>query len=102
MTTIEERVEAGAKWLDANRPGWVDRINLKTLNLGDPCKCVLGQEYGHFNSRPFTAAMDAPAGLGFERADLPYVDRSFEAAQREYTGLTQAWRDYITARRAAA
>lgn len=91
MNTIAERVEAGAAWLDANRPGWVDRINLETLDMASPRRCILGQEYGYFGSalpdvgQPFINRVQA---LGFD-GGAPGV-------------LAGRWRDYITARRAAA
>ncbi len=30
------RVEKGAKWLDAKYPGWIDRIDLATLDQKNP------------------------------------------------------------------
>jgi hypothetical protein len=105
MTTIEERVEAGAAWLDANRRGWVDRIDLETLDLGDECRCVLGQEFGSWDDRPDSLNWDRTILLGFQRADGRFFEDDWDAmaAQeaREYAELTAAWRDYITARRAA-
>jgi hypothetical protein len=48
MTTIAERVAAGAAFLDEHDPGWweedVERaISLDWLDLGDDETCVLGQ-----------------------------------------------------------
>lgn len=40
---IEARVARGAAWLDENEPGWERRIDLAKLNLGDGCRCVIGQ-----------------------------------------------------------
>ena len=101
MTTIEERVEAGAEWLDANRPGWVDRINLETLDLGSTCNCVLGQEFKGFNT-----AVKRHMGDDYELAGAwaftLQSDRGFLVDDQHFSDLTQAWRDYITARRAAA
>lgn len=93
MSSIEERVAAGARWLDEHRPGWVDRIDLETLDLGDPCRCVLGQEYGNY-----TFALDeilddvSPASRGFNAW----------ATTGEYPALTDAWRRLIEQRRAVA
>jgi hypothetical protein len=95
MTTIEERVRLGAAWLDANRPGWVDRIDLETLDLSTSCGCVLGQEFGDFDRAPDEVYRRAPQH-GFN------VPSNQAGTMRQYDNLTTAWRDYITARRAAA
>lgn len=98
MSTIQERVEAGAKWLDDNRPGWVDRIDLDTFYLGDCVTCVLGQLDGDYCltlERDFHDNVREAAGLGFA---LPASEPPMGQA---YAELTAAWRDYITARRAA-
>lgn len=98
MTTIAERVEAGARWLDENRPGWVDRIDLDTLDLGDPCRCVLGQLWDRYELAPLSAR--------YEDGDQEYGDwiagdRGFHREGRiGYSDLTDAWRALIVARRA--
>jgi len=98
VTTIDERVAAGAKWLDEHRPGWWQRIDLDTLNLGDPCQCVLGQLYGHFvyapdeiwtNNLSFAGGFNAEVGL---RGD-------YDETVTEFAALTAAWRTLIQARR---
>jgi len=43
MLTDQERVAAGAAWLDKTRPSWVDEIDLDRLDLAVACQCVLGQ-----------------------------------------------------------
>lgn len=42
---VEERVAAGAEWLDANEPGWERRVDLASLELHNACRCVLGQVF---------------------------------------------------------
>lgn len=49
MSTIAERVAAGAAFLDAREPGWWQRIDLDTLDLQAPCRCVLGQLATHLD-----------------------------------------------------
>jgi len=96
MTTIDDRVSAGAAWLDEHRPGWWQRINLETLDLGDPCRCVLGQEYGHFDGRPEEVDFHEDE-FGFDRRA-----RTFEVyteIERDYRMLTAEWRELIQARR---
>lgn len=45
MMTIEERVQAGAAWLDERYPGWFQVIDLGTLDISRCDLCVLGQVY---------------------------------------------------------
>jgi hypothetical protein len=120
MSTITERVAAGAAWLDANRPGWVERIDLDTLDLGDPCRCVLGQDFAA-DSQGYTSGFDAglvavtdggltedgyrhAADAGFYAvADLSDNDDDDDGFRmnKEYRELTDAWRALIRERRAA-
>lgn len=44
--TIEERVQAGATFLDANVPGWWKKIDLEKLDISSPFDCIIGQLYG--------------------------------------------------------
>ena len=37
------RVERGAKWLDEVDPTWYNQIDLESLDMDQPCGCVLGQ-----------------------------------------------------------
>ena len=96
-TTIAERVAAGAAWLDEHEPpGWVDRVDPDTLNLGDCWRCVLGQLRGEYFDALDDLGLDEVWGddHGFSlNEDLPYPER--------YAELTAAWRDLISTRRAA-
>lgn len=97
-TTIAERVEAGAAWLDLNRPGWVDRIDLETLDLGEPCRCILGQEYGEYQNMPdllWESGLVHP--YGFNAA----VFGTWAQRTDEFDALTAAWRELIERRRAS-
>ena len=92
MTTIAERVAAGAAFLDERKPGWWKRINLDTLDIYSCTACVIGQlgmaDEGHEN--PFDP------DLGF--------DKALDAApgMAGYRALNRAWRRVIEARRAAS
>lgn len=109
-----ERVRAGAAWLDANHPGWVERIDLASLDLSDCQQCILGQTFGDYFDAPifeddsdkFRARREAELAsfLGF-RSSLPWgwryvmpADSSHDAG-KEYAELTDAWRALIAARR---
>lgn len=75
--------------------GWVERINLSTLDLRMSNQCILGQ------------LMDVPFGLalrrlgiamredvyGFERASM--TQYNFETAERYWRDLNQAWIEIV-------
>lgn len=48
MTEIEERVRRGAELMDEKMPGWFLRVDLDSLDMASPCRCVLGQLNGNF------------------------------------------------------
>lgn len=107
-----EMVAAGGKLLDGKAgDGWwgKDRINLGRLNIDDIDNCVLGQlchEQGMKGMwlSGYDYALDAWLGRSTRRAcELgflagPQLDQS---AAEQMGLLTQAWRDYIIARRVA-
>jgi hypothetical protein len=106
--TVEQRVAKGLEWLDVNKPGWLDRINLTTFDLTDPCLCVLGQVFGDYWGSPLVREPDdwdidiadadqrGAASLGF--VNYPDNPRSFE----DMRALEGEWRRVIEARREAA
>jgi hypothetical protein len=92
MSTIAERVAAGAAWLDEREPGWIDRIDLDTLDLRDCTRCVGGQlagEYLAFLRRHNLDSLDAQP-LGF----------TLMGSGADFAPLTAAWRELIATRRA--
>jgi hypothetical protein len=113
MTTIAERVAAGAAFLDEREPGWWERINLDELDLHSACRCVLGQlatdlgyvETGWGNilgrfelrrwrwSYEFDGLPDTDVACGFNAGG--------NQAQEEYAALTAEWKRVIEARRSA-
>jgi len=55
LTEAEEReardkVALGAKALDDLRPGWFREVDIKTLDMTDGAKCVLGQLYDFYGN----------------------------------------------------
>jgi hypothetical protein len=104
--TITERVAAGAAYLDEHHPGWVERIDLSKLNLGECGHCVLGQLFGDF--------WDAPV---FGESANPYTEEEFQSvfglarplgfaapkgddSDASYAALTAEWKRLIEERRA--
>lgn len=97
MSTISERVQRGAEWLDTHRDTWFSDINLDELILSSPCDCVLGQLYGGFDDRPDDLEDAEDYGFNVQ----PHMSGSAEIAA-EYDALEAEWRRVITERRAAA
>lgn len=91
MNKWDKRVALGAKRMDQIRPGWVDKINLDTLNQRFADHCVMGQTGGYWS----VPSEDRPNSEGF---GLDYKD--------DFTGnwvlLTDAWKRLIIARRNGA
>lgn len=103
--SIPERVAAGAAWLDEKYPAWIDRIDVDTLNVASPCKCILGQAFGDYDTSPYDARWSPTGGYaardrGFNVDvwdEMPYVEE-----EAEYADLTAEWRRLIESRRAGA
>lgn len=84
MTSISERVARGVEWLDETHPGWVKRIDLDRLDIGDCERCLIGQTIGDFCEAP----------------DLPFDEMGFVGPDDH--ALEVEWRRVITERREAA
>ena len=108
MSTIAERVAKGAALLDAEQPGWADRIDLDELELESCRHCVLGQLFSG-------GCPDPEACLGCEdgfehvtnsRPELDFPALGFDKSRTDgdgaYSELTAEWRRLISERRAAA
>jgi hypothetical protein len=100
MTTMTERVEAGAAWLDVHEPGWLEKIDLDTLFLGSACDCILGQLAT--GTVPFGGEWrDIARSAGIESFSEDY-DLGFNTEEwDDYEGLTLEWTALIKARRAS-
>ncbi len=60
----DDRVADGAAWLDGVDPGWRNRIDPVSLNLGSCFDCTLGQLAGRFSTRENRLAFDSVVGTG--------------------------------------
>lgn len=113
MSTITERVAAGAVFLDEHDPDWWRAIDLDTLRLNDPDQCVLGQRcpveawrrapIGESRFATYAAVLSGmnlremsewAEALGFEAGS---DDRCCSGG--EYDVLTAEWKRVITGRR---
>lgn len=110
LADARARARRGAALLDAQDPGWAERIDPGSLELADGAHCVLGQLHGEFrrgllrtriwdgSSAPgltlFAGA--SPEALGF------YARSGDDAlAALDYALLNRAWREEIHRRRDA-
>lgn len=48
MLNVYQRVQNGIKWLNENKPGWDNKIDLDNLDLCCGERCIIGQLYGEF------------------------------------------------------
>lgn len=46
---MNPRVEAGVEWLNENRPGWYNEIDLDRLDIYSEKRCIIGQLYGRYD-----------------------------------------------------
>lgn len=97
---IPTRVAAGAEWLDANRPGWVDLVDLDNLDMAHPYYCLLGQLYEPYDAAPIERAR--LTGLGFWTTVPGTGELGRELAGQEYDLLDREWERLILARRAVS
>ncbi len=118
------RVARGTRWLDKNKPGWWRRVKVRELDMGDECRCVLGQAFERgareaIESSGYTyvlwelsppsvasggddtaAVYDWATRLGFDRLranDDYYTDE--EHVRRDWDDLADEWRRVIRERR---
>lgn len=104
MTDHDEAAGLGAVLLDAKFPGWEFEIDLESLDMRDPYKCVLAQVAQNFNlgGRSWD---DGLRKLGFSdwwNADAEEQKmirrRGFTSEFTEFKELTQAWKALIQRR----
>lgn len=124
MTTITERVAAGAAFLDQADPEWwradVERaIGLDTLDLGSGSRCILGQRcpvdvysaselgdtrYAALAKRWSGSIFDDPADKWAQARGFQAGNPASEGELRsepEYDALTAEWARVIRERRSA-
>jgi hypothetical protein len=120
VSTISERVAAGAAFLDEHDPEWwradVERaIDLETLRLSNPRRCILGQRcplefltQDTFDDSPYRAFAKRLSGLdrgyqiGAWAAERGFDIDGSDDDEDEFADLTAEWSHVITGRRAAS
>jgi hypothetical protein len=96
MSTIAERVAAGAAFLDEHDPGWFRRVHVASLRLEDCFSCVLGQLAGRYDDGLDEYGLDAVRSV-----DLGFGELGFLVADCNYGALTAEWARVIRERRTA-
>ena|SRR3989344_3535433 len=90
---IDERVAAGAAFLEARHPNWDTRVDVGTLDIRKERYCILGQLYESFYETARIVLQltdDEAARMGFTKYK----------SIAEFDELTEAWKRLIMARRA--
>jgi hypothetical protein len=82
----EAVVAKGIALLDKQKPGWRDRINWETLDLGDGKLCIIGQlNNGEFSPTTF---LDQENIVNFDSDDYGYSTPT----SGTYSELTAEWK----------
>lgn len=87
METIAQRVEAGARLLDQEYPGWHRKIVVEKIKILSCTKCILGQLYTQFR-------------IGMDKLKIKGTsgDHGFNCSHRDVEKVEAAWGDQIAAR----
>lgn len=79
---FEQKVLAGASYLDLAQPGWAEKIDTSDFDMGNSTHCVIGQTMGNYipGIEQLHISGDQANALGFNTAD-----------SADYEALTAAW-----------
>ena len=98
---IATRVAKGVALLDERKPGWMDRINLITLDVQDPNMCILGQLYPVRDDDMFPdgfnkgiSALSLCSDAQEHGVDC-YPHHDILDQRQDYVYLTQEWKRVI-------
>ena len=95
--TPTERVRKGAKLLDQTVPGWRDRIDIESVQIGECENCVLAQLWSGADIPYFTAC--AELKLHSRRSRVAHGFLGAQQASKEYykscDELTECWRSEL-------
>lgn len=91
MSTVAERVSAGAEMLDALEPGWRDRIDVETFDIYSTTHCVLGQLQGSYDSGVEYYGLDAGESAREYGFDLLASECCSEKEPMYWEALQEAW-----------
>lgn len=94
MSKLTTRVQNGMRLFDRMQPGWIERVNIETLDQIDDVTCVAGQLYGTYQTACIALALDKPKEVhyGF------YCDYAGYTCNYDDALLTQEWKRAILER----
>lgn len=92
-TEMRARVSRGARLMDAECPGWHNRIDVDALNLASCTECVLGQEFGRFSIGMEQMPIWMGSDYGFALA--PKELGTAVEVRRDWNLLTEYWLEEI-------
>ena len=87
ILTPAERVRNGARWLDENFPGWMDRIDPDTLQLNSGENCICGQVFAEDAKDERQQAIDEADPADDVEAD----GEGYSYAVRNLFGEANSW-----------
>lgn len=87
----------GARLLDKKMPGWVGRIDVGTLNMGDNLSCVLGQLFRSYGEGLYNLGHPSAVWHGFN-IDSPSYPTIDPRTQHKFSRLDTLWRKAIARR----
>lgn len=107
----EEKVKAGAAWLDQVAPGWHNKADINKLDLGYSSACTLGQTLGALASKNLCtdSKFSVPRGFlvqSYIRSEKTWFGKTRHIymtdgdLKTEYRKLSSAWIQEILRRRA--
>ena len=96
--TLKQRVKKGASLLDAKKPKWYKKINVKKLNLSSLTNCVLGQLYGGYI---FGLTKLKFPFWGNKEKKFGFVVPGTKAHNKKSKKLKASWKKQIRKRKAA-
>ena len=99
---FKAQIEAGAKLLDEKfGPAWLRKQDLKKLDVGHACNCVVGQTYNTENNLEYWNMLEVL--FPGENVIQQSYDHGFSVSgcdDKDLAQLTQEWKQFITDRRA--
>ncbi len=87
---FNDRINAGVKWLDLNKPDWLKKMKIEKLDLGSSDVCVLGQVFRKFWDDSSVKAVSG--GLSYkESVRLGFALPEGSKFDKMYDPLTMLW-----------
>lgn len=99
---MRKEIENGVRWLDYNVPGWEHRIDLETLDMVMPYKCIIGQlglrdytvdlKYDIFNG------IESDFKFGFSLDVIKLIQLGFVKRNQIWEELNEEWKEVVSSR----